>query len=60
MKNWLHPVNLRFVYICQSCQIQNYHRDKRFVLYMYSIKECSQQYSVTLYSELTSYKIILE
>ena len=27
-----------FVYICQPCQIQKYHRDKQFVLYMYSIK----------------------
>ena len=59
-KNWPHSVDLRFVYICQPCQIQKYHRDKRFVLYMYSIKDGSQQYSVTLYSVLTSYNIILE
>ena len=60
MQNWLHPVDLRVVYICKPCQIQKYHRDKRFVLYMYSIKNGSQEYSVTLYSELTSYNIILE
>ena len=38
MQNWLHPVDLRFVYICQPCQIQKYHRDKQFIIYMYSIK----------------------
>ena len=37
-----------------------YHHDKRFVLYMYSIKGGSQKYSVTLYSQFTSYNIILE
>ena len=37
MKNWLYPVDVRFVYICQPCQIKKYHRDKQFVLYMYSI-----------------------
>ena len=39
------------------CQFQKYHRRKRLVLYMHSIKEGSQQYSVTLYSEFTSYCI---
>ena len=60
MQNWPHPVDLGFVYICQPCQIQKYHRGKRFVLYMYSIQDGSQQYSVTLYSELTSYNISIE
>ena len=58
MQNWLHPVDLRFAYICQPCQIQKYHLDNQFVLYMYSIKDGSKQYSVTLYSEFTSYTII--
>ena len=48
MQSWLHPVDLRFVYICQPGQIQKYHCDKRFVLYMYSTKDGSQKYSVTL------------
>ena len=60
MQNWLHSVHLRFVYICQPGKIQKYHRDKRFVLYMYCIKDGSHKYSVTLYSEFTSYNIILE
>ena len=60
MQKWLHPVDLRFVDICQPCQMQKYHRDKRFALYMYSVKDGSQEYSVTLYSELPSYNIILE
>ena len=38
MQNWLHPVDLQFVYIFRPCQIQKYHRDKQFVLYMYRIK----------------------
>ena len=60
MQNCPYPVDLRFVYIYQPCQIKKYHRDKRLVLYMYSIKDGSQQYSVTLYSKFTSYNIILE
>ena len=60
MQNWSHPVDLPFLYICQPCQIQRYHRKKRFLLYMYSIKDGSQQYNVTIYSELTSYNIILK
>ena len=60
MQNLPHSVDLRFVYICQPFQIQKYRRDKRFVLYMYSINDGSQQYSVTLYSEFTSYNIIHE
>ena len=60
MQDWSHSVDLQFVYICQPCQIQKYHRDKRFVLYMYSIKDGSQQHSVTLYSEFTSNNIILK
>ena len=60
MQNWPHQVDLQFVYICQPGQIKKYYRGKRFVLYMYSIKDGSQQYSVTLYSEFTSYNISLE
>ena len=59
MQNWPHPVGLWFVYICQPCQIKKYHRDKQFVVYMYSIKNSSQKYSVMLYSEFISYNIII-
>ena len=60
MQNWSHPVDLRFVYICQPRQIQKYHRDKRCVLCIYRIKNGSKKYSVTLFSEFTSYNIILK
>ena len=37
-----------------------YHRHKRFVLYMHSIQDGSQQDSITVYSEFASYNIIQE